>query len=116
VAASRRRGISDPALEEQAAQWPAWAPSGLVNLGLDLRGGAHLLAEVQVAMSTSRRMDGLWPEVRDALAASATRWVQRHAEESRACRDELRVRISNPDRHETARWNRARAGASRSSR
>ena len=36
--------------EQQAAmdEWPSWLPSGLVNLGLDLRGGAHLLAEVQV--------------------------------------------------------------------
>lgn len=55
--------------EQQAAidGWPAWLPSGLVNLGLDLRGGAHLLAEVQVADVYKARMDGLWPEVRDAL-------------------------------------------------
>ncbi|MEN8677936.1 MAG: hypothetical protein ABF298_11200, partial [Alteriqipengyuania sp.] len=33
-------------LTEQAAAWPSFLPSGLVNLGLDLRGGAHLLAEV----------------------------------------------------------------------
>jgi len=29
-------------LEERAAAWPSWMPSNLVNLGLDLRGGAHL--------------------------------------------------------------------------
>ena len=28
--------------------WPKFLPSRLVNLGLDLRGGAHLLAEVNV--------------------------------------------------------------------
>jgi len=40
---------ADPAgHEEELALWPDWMPSSLVNLGLDLRGGAHLLAEVQV--------------------------------------------------------------------
>ncbi|MCZ8079759.1 MAG: protein translocase subunit SecD [Fuscovulum sp.] len=55
--------------EQQAAldQWPDYLPSGVVNLGLDLRGGAHLLAEVQVVDVYKARMDGWWPEVRDAL-------------------------------------------------
>ena len=47
--------------------WPSFLPSGLVNLGLDLRGGAHLLAEVRVAEVYQTRMDGLWPEVRNLL-------------------------------------------------
>ncbi len=50
-----------------AEQWPGWAPSGLVNLGLDLRGGAHLLAEVQVEDVYADRVDAMWPEVRDTL-------------------------------------------------
>ncbi len=56
-------------VEQQAAldQWPGWMPSGIVNLGLDLRGGAHLLAEVQVDDVYKARMDGWWPTVRDAL-------------------------------------------------
>jgi preprotein translocase subunit SecD len=62
-------GQSGPALEAQRALWPDWLPSGLVNLGLDLRGGAHLLAEVRVADVYADRIDGLWPEVRDRLAA-----------------------------------------------
>ena len=47
-------------VEQQAAldQWPSWMPSGIVNLGLDLRGGAHLLAEVQVNDVYTARMDG----------------------------------------------------------
>ncbi|MBU9699489.1 protein translocase subunit SecD [Rhodobacteraceae bacterium HSP-20] len=55
--------------EQQAAldEWPDWLPSGIVNLGLDLRGGAHLLAEVQVEDVYKARMDGWWPEVRNAL-------------------------------------------------
>ena len=58
------------ATAEQAADlalWPNWLPSSLVNLGLDLRGGAHLLAEVKVEDVYKARMDALWPEVRDAL-------------------------------------------------
>ncbi|MBJ3763112.1 protein translocase subunit SecD [Maribius pontilimi] len=58
---------STEAREAQAGQWPDFLPSGLVNLGLDLRGGAHLLAEVQVEDVYEGRMDGIWPELRDAL-------------------------------------------------
>ena len=37
---------STPELEAMAGAWPSFLPHSLVNLGLDLRGGAHLLAEV----------------------------------------------------------------------
>ena len=60
-------GFATPEQETSLALWPAWAPSGLMNLGLDLRGGAHLLAEVQVDEVYATRMDGMWPDVRDAL-------------------------------------------------
>ena len=60
-------GQESAELTEAAASWPGWMPSGLVNLGLDLRGGAHLLAEVQVADVYQARVEGMWPEVRDLL-------------------------------------------------
>jgi len=47
--------------------WPSWMPASLVALGLDLRGGAHLLAEVHVEDVHAARMEVLWPQVRDAL-------------------------------------------------
>ena len=47
--------------------WPRWLPSGLVSLGLDLRGGAHLLAEVHVEDVHAARMEILWPQVRELL-------------------------------------------------
>ncbi len=50
-----------------AEAWPSWAPSALVNLGLDLRGGAHLLVEVAVADVHAERLEGFWPEIRDGL-------------------------------------------------
>jgi len=60
-------GAETPELAEQAGRWPEWMPSGLVNLGLDLRGGAHLLAEVQVEDVYETRMEAMWPEIRDLL-------------------------------------------------
>jgi preprotein translocase subunit SecD len=60
-------GTATPEEAAAKALWPDYVPSSLVNLGLDLRGGAHLLAEVQVADVYKARMDALWPEVRDAL-------------------------------------------------
>ncbi|WP_323784723.1 protein translocase subunit SecD [Thalassovita sp.] len=65
--AAMETGASGAGLEEQAALWPSFLPSGLVNLGLDLRGGAHLLAEVQVEDVYEARLQGMWPEVRDLL-------------------------------------------------
>ena len=60
-------GTATPEQEAAKAGWPAFLPSALMNLGLDLRGGAHLLAEVRVEDVYKTRMDALWPEVRDAL-------------------------------------------------
>ncbi|MGC8203458.1 protein translocase subunit SecD [Aliiroseovarius sp. PTFE2010] len=80
--------------------WPGWMPNALVNLGLDLRGGAHLLAEVQVEDVYADRMDALWPEVRDALrderdAVGTIRRID-------APEGELRVRIGEQDGMATA--------------
>jgi preprotein translocase subunit SecD len=60
-------GLSTPELQAEAALWPSFLPSDLVNLGLDLRGGAHLLAQVNLAEVYEGRMEGMWPDVRDAL-------------------------------------------------
>lgn len=53
--------------EEALAAWPGWLPNSLVNLGLDLRGGAELLAEVHLEDVYATRMDSYWVAVRDAL-------------------------------------------------
>ena len=76
-------------------QWPSWMPSSLVNLGLDLRGGAHLLAEVQVADVYAARMDAMWPEVRDALRPErATVGTFRRQP---GPDDQIRLKISKPE-------------------
>lgn len=89
---------SGAATEEQQAdldKWPSFLPSAIVNLGLDLRGGAHLLAEVQVADVYAQRMDALWPEVRDALkdVRDQVGAVRRNP----SVPGVLRVGVTNPD-------------------
>lgn len=95
LAASEKAGFVTP--EQQAAidGWPSWMPNGLVNLGLDLRGGAHLLAEVHTDDVYKARMDSLWPELRRGLAdqrdiVGAVRRVP-------GPDDELHVEIENAD-------------------
>ncbi len=67
IAIEKAGGVATAEQSAALAEYPNALPSGLVNLGLDLRGGAHLLAEVKVADVYKARMDSLWPEVRDAL-------------------------------------------------
>lgn len=55
------------ALRAQAAQWPSFLPGSPLNLGLDLRGGAHLLVEVETGAVETRHLVSLWPEARRAL-------------------------------------------------
>ncbi|MFC3167604.1 MULTISPECIES: protein translocase subunit SecD [Paracoccus] len=68
VAEIERTGVETPELAAARDAWPSWLPSSVVALGLDLRGGAHLLGEVRVAEVYKARMDALWPELRRALA------------------------------------------------
>ncbi|NVO55682.1 protein translocase subunit SecD [Rhodobacteraceae bacterium B1Z28] len=88
-------GIDTPEMQAEAAQWPNWLPSSLVNLGLDLRGGAHLLAEVRVSDVYESRMEAMWPEIRDALRdeRESVGTIRKQASEP----DEIRVRISQPE-------------------
>ena len=93
-------GMDTPELAEAAASWPSYLPDNLVNLGLDLRGGAQLLAEVQVEEVYEKRMRAMWPEVRDTLAAQ--RDVVGFVTDESNVEGELRVRISQPEGMERA--------------
>ena len=46
---------------------PKIIPHKQINLGLDLRGGSHLLVEVQASVRASERMDDLYDEIRIEL-------------------------------------------------
>jgi len=85
-------GQSNARIEADAAMWPDFLPSNLVNLGLDLRGGAHLLVEVQVEDVHASFLEGFWPSVRDALALERDTVGFVTREDSPPT--ELRVRIS----------------------
>ncbi len=95
AAVAARGGDPTPAEAEAIARWPDLLPGTLVNLGLDLRGGAHLLAEVQLADVYAGRMDGIWPEVRDALRAE--RAAIGSFRRIDAAPGTLRIALSNPE-------------------
>ncbi|MGB8812466.1 MAG: protein translocase subunit SecD [Paracoccaceae bacterium] len=90
-------GVATPEQEAALAQWPNALPSGLVNLGLDLRGGAHLLAEVQVADVYKARIDAMWPEVKDALQVKEVRDQVGNLRRQPSVDGVLRVAISKPE-------------------
>ncbi|MCY4287532.1 MAG: protein translocase subunit SecD [Aestuariivita sp.] len=82
-------------LSATANTWPNWLPTRLVNLGLDLRGGAHILAEVQVEDVYETRMQGLWPSLRDRLRPERGTIGTIRLQPSPP--DELRVLIGNQE-------------------
>ena len=88
-------GNDTPEMQALAGEWPTWLPSSLVNLGLDLRGGAHLLAEVQVGDVYESRMEAMWPEIRDALRDERATVGTIRKQDSAP--DEIRIRISQPE-------------------
>jgi preprotein translocase subunit SecD len=92
--------VVTPEMQAAVDGWPAWMPNDLVNLGLDLRGGAHLLAEVKVEEVYAARLDGMWPDIRDGLRKQ--RDVVGTVLRQDGAPDELRIRISKPDQIEAA--------------
>ncbi|WP_194095899.1 protein translocase subunit SecD [Marivivens aquimaris] len=88
-------GITNAELEADLAQWPSWLPSDIVNLGLDLRGGAQLLAEVRVEDVYETTMDGMWPQVRDVLVAERDTIGAIRRQESAP--GTLAIRVANED-------------------
>ena len=96
VADSEKNGtLVTPDQQAALGNWPGYLPSSLVNLGLDLRGGAHLLAEVKLADVYKQRMNTLWPEARDAL--KDIRDVVGPVRREQSAPDVLRISVSNKD-------------------
>ena len=86
----------DPNLfKDEQNLWFDYLPSSLVNLGLDLRGGAHLLAEVRTADVHSQRIKSLWPDVRDVLRQKRSDIGTIRLQDSSP--GTLRVKISRPE-------------------
>jgi len=87
--------MGTPVVEEDVGIWPSFLPSGLVNLGLDLRGGAHLLFEVSLEQVHSERIEGIFPEALTALreVRDQVGTVRRQASDD----DQLVLKIGNPE-------------------
>ncbi len=89
----RAGGTPEPELVEAAEAWPSWMPPNVVRLGLDLRGGAHLLVEVQIQEVIGERLENLRDEVRDALRDAGVRRFTGLA----AGEGTVRVTVTNPE-------------------
>ena len=53
--------------EDGLSDWPGFLPTKKINLGLDLRGGSHILLEVIADQVVSERLQSLIDEVRQEL-------------------------------------------------
>jgi len=92
--------VETPELVVARDAWPDYLPSGLVNLGLDLRGGAHVLVEVNVGDVYLDRLDSMWPAVRDVLREEKDLVGTVRRQDSSEI--ELRVRIGNAEAMQNA--------------
>ena len=54
--------------EGQTARWPGFAPTARINLGLDLKGGSHLLLEADTADVARQRLSAMEEQVRTELS------------------------------------------------
>lgn len=91
--------IQKPPLEPKL--WYDWAPSDLVNLGLDLRGGAHMLVEVNLEDVYSERIQNFWPEIRKNLRTIRNQ-VGSFSQEVSALNDSLIITVSKKEGIEKA--------------
>jgi preprotein translocase subunit SecD len=91
----------DPKLfKDEKKLWFDYLPTSLVNLGLDLRGGAHLLAEVRTTDVHAQKIKSLWIDVRDVLRQKISDIGTIRLQDSDP--GTLRVKISNPEAMQTA--------------
>ena len=83
-------------LPSDAELWYDWAPSNLVNLGLDLRGGAHVLVEVNLEDVYSERIQNFWPEIRKILRTIRQK-IGSFSQENSILNDGLLINIDNKE-------------------
>ena len=68
---------------ETLAHWPSYIPKKQVSLGLDLRGGSHLLLEVDMGAVEKERLASLVDEVRTQLTAAKIGYTDLRADSNR---------------------------------
>ena len=80
------------------AHLPGWMPTKTVNLGLDLRGGAHLLYQVEVDVVLKERADTLLQDLRAELRKEKIGYSR-----IGTIPNGIRLRLINPEHGEAAR-------------
>ncbi len=90
---------AEPGDEELAQSWPSWLPSDLVNLGLDLRGGVHVVVQVKLEQVYDEQYNSLWATSRDLLREQSSVFgnVQRVPSD-----DGLVIKIENTEKSQEA--------------
>ena len=83
--------------DDTLAGWPSFLPSQKVNLGLDLRGGSHLLLEVEGDAVVTDRLEAVLDDVRTTLREARIRYTGLGARDNA-----VSVRITDPERVEEA--------------
>ncbi|RAI01791.1 protein translocase subunit SecDF [Acuticoccus sediminis] len=76
---------------------PSWLPHERVALGLDLRGGSHLVLEVDRAALVKERLETLAGDARIALRTAGLRGATVHRTD-----DDVTVRLAGADQREAA--------------
>lgn len=74
-------------------QIPSWLPAKRVNLGLDLRGGSHLLLEVDFSTYLQDQLENLEDNVRQLLRGKKIAYVGLHVKDT----DAIVFRLRNPE-------------------
>ncbi len=95
IEAGRYDGPGQPTLAELQAdveRWPSYLPGDVVNLGLDLRGGVHLLVEVQVEEVFDEQLEQVAARMRNELKDAG---VRRYRAPRRVEDGQVTVRITN---------------------
>ena len=82
----------------QLANLPGWVPKQQVTLGLDLRGGSHLVLEVDAEALKSARLETLLADIRNRLQDNE---IQLRS--SGIVDDEIVVTVADPDQAGRAR-------------
>ena len=88
-------GLAAPNLftDQNLAKLPSWVPKAKLNLGLDLRGGSHLLLEVDLKSAFNERYSNLVQAMRAELRRERIGYTR-----IGVVRDTARVTIRNPDK------------------
>jgi len=82
----------------ELAHWPGFAPKQQINLGLDLRGGSHVVFQVDTPALVAERLDNLQEEIRVKLRADRIGYT-----DFRRQGDQIRLKLVDPAQADAAR-------------